>query len=317
MALEATVLVPTSGARRDYLTDTVRSVQTKNADVDFEIVIVDNGSAYDIAQYLKEQGFAETEKLRVVKEPRMGLVYARHAGAKAARSEILVYIDDDVLVPEGWLRAYLDAFKNEKAGCVGGKVLPQYEGPVPDWLGHFSGDYLSLLNHGDAAKRLDPPHDVWGCNMAVRKKALFDSGGFNPDGFADPKKVWFRGDGECGLQTKIRNLGYDVYYEPGAWLYHRIPASRLVPQYFYRRLFTQGIDDSFKETRQAAKTHFLLNSLVYFTWSAAKYTSSLLKRSYKVKVRAEACYWAAKARHQFRMMVDPELRRHVFQKNYF
>ena len=68
--IQATVIVPTAGARKDYLADTVRSVLSKSVGLDFEIVVVDNAAKYDIAQFLGEQHFPEAEKVRIVKEPR-------------------------------------------------------------------------------------------------------------------------------------------------------------------------------------------------------------------------------------------------------
>ena len=159
-------------------------------------------------------------------------------------------------------------------------------GGAPPWVAQFDIAYLSLLDFGDQTRELRFPECVWGCNMAVRREVLYSVGGFNPDGFGDRRLIWLRGDGECGLQEKISNRELRIIYEPRAWVYHRIPASRVTPQYFYRRLFDDGIMHSYIRIRKMGNCRFLTSQLlgygIYcFLQSCQKYLRSITASRYQ------------------------------------
>ena len=52
----------------------------------------------------------------------------RNAGAKAAKGDLLVFVDADTVVNEAVLRAALDAVRG---GAVGGSCLILFDGPLP------------------------------------------------------------------------------------------------------------------------------------------------------------------------------------------
>ncbi len=319
----ASVIVPTYGGRPIYLNDALRSVQGQRiAENEYEIIVIDNSPTGEVIKTInndvKQNAFCP---VRYVREPRAGLHNARHAGAREARGEILVYIDDDVIVDQDWLKALLNPFENPQVGCAGGKAVPMWEATLPDWYQQFDAGYLSLLDLGEETQELKWPACVWGCNMAVRKSVLFSVGGFNPDGLGDKRRIWLRGDGECGLQEKIYKSGLRVMYEPKAWLYHRIPASRLTQEYFYWRLFTQGIQESYERVRKIQgkrllTLRLLTHSTFCFLKAAHKYQSSVRHAQNRVRLRAEAWSWYGRGQHQLRTALSRSLRRHVLQESY-
>ena len=322
MSVRASVVVPTSGQRPAYLRDTVTSVRHQTAaGEDYEVIVVDNGGGDAAVAIVNELVKTDGPAIRYLREPEMGLLHARHAGARAARGEIVVYVDDDILAPRGWLEAMLTPFAAPDVACAGGKATPKWEAELPDWFAQFEPGYLSLLDLGDQTCDLTFPNCVWGCNMAVRKKVIFDSGGFNPDGIGDRKRIWLRGDGECGLQEKIAQRGLRVVYEPRAWIYHRIPPSRLTPEHFYWRFFLQGIQDSYVRVRQIGDRPALSVSLlqygIYCLWRTARsYAASIIHDDCRVRLRADAWSWYGKAQHQVRTALSPMLRKHVLRHSY-
>ncbi len=322
MSLKATVIIPTYGKRVEYIVDTVRSVQNQSlAGDDYEILVVDNSPRKDVKEIVDKLNSDSQRKARYTAESEPGLYKARHRGASEALGSILVYIDDDIIAPRGWLEALISPFQDARVACVGGKVLPKWEGALPDWKGHFDDNYHSLLDFGENTLELKWPQAAWGCNMAVRKDVLYQVKGFHPDGFGDGKMVWFRGDGECGMQQKIYQAGYRILYEPSAWLYHRIPATRLTEKYFYKRLFTQGIDDSFTQMRTLRETPYikarwLYEAVFFYLISLKKYLISYKTKKYRVRVKADAFYWYGKAEHRRRVALNKKLREHVFKENF-
>ena len=320
--MKASVIVPTFGQRPVYLRDALLSVQGQNfPQVEYEIIIVDNSPNGAAAKIAEEVRGTVGPAIRYVREPKVGLLYGRHAGARAAQGDVVVFIDDDIIAHPDWLRTLLKPFDHSDVACSGGKALPQWEADLPPWYAQFDPGYLSLLDLGEETLDLKYPICVWGCNMAVRKTALFETGGFNPDGTGDRKTIWLRGDGDCGLQEKITKSGLRIVYEPQAWVYHRIPSSRLTPEHFYWRFFIQGIQDSYVRVRRTGKRpllamRLLKHALYCILQTGRYYAASVAHRDRRVRLRAEAWAWYGRGQHQLRTAFSLALREHVLRPSY-
>jgi len=318
--MKASVIIPTY-KRAQYLQDAVASIVAQDFPKnEYEILIVDN-APQPIPELAALCDPAGLPPVRYLHEPHNGLHNARHAGAREAQGEILVYVDDDVIAPPGWLGAMLEPYADLQVACVGGKTIPKFEDEPPAWLSQFGGNggaYLSLLDLGEETLELTWPRTVYGCNMSVRRSALYQVGGFNPDGIGDRRLIWLRGDGETGLQKKFYDAGYKVIYEPEAWLYHRVPASRLRPEYFYWRAFIQGISDSYSHIR--TNRFCVVKLLGYAGYCGLRamlsYLTVLCGLGHRVWRRTSAWYWYGRAQHQLRLALSPSLRTHTLRERY-
>jgi cellulose synthase/poly-beta-1,6-N-acetylglucosamine synthase-like glycosyltransferase len=319
--MRASVIVPTAGNRPDYLRDALDSLLRQDVPSDdYEVLVVDNGSRPAARAVVEEVNRRAPRPARYVRAEVPGLHEARHAGAREAGGEVLVFVDDDVIVHDGWLGAMLAPFRDIGVAFAGGKVLARWEGERPQWYSQFNDGYLSLLDEGDRTLEMTKRY-VWGCNMAVRKAALYELGGFAPDGFADRRLIWLRGDGECGPQRRGRQAGRKIIYEPRAWLYHRIPPTRLTPEYMNWRFFTQGITESYSRVRRIGRRHLMSLGLVFYAGycllqACRWYLRSLLDRSYGIRAAADAWYWFGKGQHSLRTALSANLREHVLADSY-
>ena len=238
--MKASVIIPTY-KRSGFLADALESVTHQEYPRGlFEVLVVDNAETPTEELQKQCHGFSGLT-LRYVHEPNNGLHHARHMGAREAQGNILVFVDDDVICPPGWLSAMIAPFGDNKVAMVAGKVVLRYDSPAPEWAGQFSSAF-SALDLGDTPHAIAPYGTAIGCNMAVRKKVLYDLGGFNPDGFGDRNLIRYRGDGECGMARKIHNANLLVWYAPGAILEHRVPRSRMTMEYMRRRAENSGIE---------------------------------------------------------------------------
>jgi len=319
----ASIIIPSYGKRLDYLKDTVISVQNQEfPDDEYEIIVIDNSPDANISSIVDCANQNNNRCIQYIREKKMGLIHARHCGARQAKGDLLIYVDDDIIASPTWLKAIVKPFENPDVGCVGGKVLPQWEAERPSWLSQFNSGYLSLLDLGDKTIELKKTN-IWGCNMAVRKNLLFALGGFHPDGIGDRNQIWFRGNGECGLEKKIYNIGFKLIYEPKAMLYHRISASRLTLKHFNWRLFKQGIDDSYvyiRDMRMHNKHFFyirIMKEIVLCYIRAGKaYFNSVIKKDKKIRLKADVWYWNGKSQHLIRTLISKKLRQHIFRHSY-
>lgn len=140
-----------------------------------EVIVVNNASTDATAAVARA-----VPGVRVVDEPRKGLVVARERGRGVASGDLLVYIDADCRVPLTWLER-LDARFGRRPDVVA--VSGPYRFYDWDWTGR------SLLRAYDVvvapATHFAVHHALgWGAvfyggNFAVRRTALEQIGGFD------------------------------------------------------------------------------------------------------------------------------------------
>lgn len=254
------IIIPTFN-RASSLKLTIESICLQNFPAkQLEIIVVDNGST-DTTKQITEVSITtyHSHQIHYIYEPEPGLLSGRHRGALEAKGNILIFIDDDIEADVNWLQAIQEAFTDPSVQLVGGRNLPKYEVEPPEWLewfwdNHLYGctcGYLSLLDFGYQAREIDANY-VWGLNFSIRKKALFELGGFHPD--CIPMHLQhFQGDGETGLTQKANQLGYKAIYQPRALVFHQITKDRMTYEYFDKRCFYQGVCNSYTDVRGQGK----------------------------------------------------------------
>jgi len=255
--MKASVIIPSLN-RAQSLALCLRSlVAQERSGEDWEVLVVDNGST-DETRDVTQAYIAQHPQpaIRYVLEPIPGLLSGRHRGAREAKGDILIFVDDDIEADPCWLAAIMDTFQDPTVHLVGGKNLPRYETAPPGWLEAFwertpyggrMCTWLSLLDIGDEVIEVDPRY-VWGLNFAIRRQTLIESGGFHPD--CIPKSLQhLQGDGETGLSDKIRVAGRRAIYQPRALVHHAAPSSRLTVEYFENRAFYAGVCNSYTRIR--------------------------------------------------------------------
>jgi GT2 family glycosyltransferase len=132
-----------------------------------EIIFVDNGSTDGGLDPLSAM------PVTVLREPERGAGVARNHGAKAARGEIIAFLDCDCLAERRWLRNLVEAM-SDGAPAVAGETIAQ---PAASWPAR----YLAHIRHGSSGVSLLRPVLPFAStvNLAV-KRDLFDAlGGFD------------------------------------------------------------------------------------------------------------------------------------------
>lgn len=241
------IIIPTFN-RADSLRMTVRSFLDQSYDpARFEILIVDNNST-DATPAAIANLKRQWSGVRTLSEPRKGAHFARNAGAREARGDILYFTDDDMLADVDLLRRIVEPFfEDPGVASVTGRVLPQWAVRPPEWIiSHCRNELLSLVDLGASTFISDDDPGVFSCHQAVRREIFFRAGGFNPDTNAGT----FVGDNETGLNIKIRKLGYRFAYAGRAVIRHVIPASRMSQAYLNSRFRDQGLCDSYTGFRR-------------------------------------------------------------------
>ena len=173
MALTISVIVCAHN-EGNYLAACLHSLlaQTRSPD---ELLVINNAST-DETRAVAEQ----VPHVRVVDEPRKGLVVARETGRRAATGDVLVYLDADCRAPLTWLARVERRFLRDPA-------LIALSGPYRfydwDWLGRTlirSYDFtLAPATQLLVKYVLRIGTIFYGGNFAVRREALEQIGGFD------------------------------------------------------------------------------------------------------------------------------------------
>ena len=228
---------------------------------EFEIIVVDNGSTDNtknlVTEFIKKN---PNHYIRYFYDDEPGLLTGRHRGANEAKTDILVFIDDDIEAFPEWLSSIVETFEDPSIHLVGGKCLPLYDAEVPGWekslwikTNEYTANFFySLIDQGDEIKDCDA-NLIFGLSFSIRKQTLIDLGGFHPD--VIPKNYMkFLGDGETGLTMKLKNKGLRAVYNPNVAVYHHVTSSRLTMEYIEKRQYYQGVCDSYTHIRNVEST---------------------------------------------------------------
>ncbi|MGH2879549.1 MAG: glycosyltransferase family 2 protein [Solirubrobacteraceae bacterium] len=167
----ASIVVPTRG-RPAYLEVALASLAPQALAAGGELIVVDDAGASEATRALCERYGARYEP-----HPRpLGLNVARNSGVQRSRSELVVFVDDDVEVREGWLAALLDAAREHpETEVFTGPIHVRLEGAPPHSCGREPPPITSLqLGPQDGWTRF-----AWGSNMAIRRSALERVGPFD------------------------------------------------------------------------------------------------------------------------------------------
>ena len=199
-----TVVLPTHD-RAGYLSVTLASLAAQDLDEPYEVIVVDDGSSDETPAVVARAG------VRSIRNERpQGPNSARNAGTRAAASDLIALVDDDVEAPPGWLRALVEgARRHPEADAFGGPIRARLEGPAPRSCGRELPPITTLdLGPDDVEAEL-----VWSANMLFRRSAFERVGPFD-------ERLPTGGDEEDWLR-RLTSEGGKVVYLAAAGLDHR------------------------------------------------------------------------------------------------
>jgi glycogen synthase len=165
------------------------------------------------------------DRLRVLRCQEANLSRSRNIGLRAACGEIVAYIDDDAVPCRRWLEQFVHIFQDPAVDATGGSVylVHPYSPTIQHRLGMTSSLGEQFLVRDSLLEHLIPEGQghqwvtrMMGTNMAFRRHALLDVGGF------DEFYVWV--SDEADLVMRMVNAGHLIHPVKEAAVYH-VPAS--------------------------------------------------------------------------------------------
>ena len=184
--------------------------------VNYEVIVVDNASTDGTQDFLRG---LEGDVQIIRNEENFGFAKACNQGAGVARSQYLVFLNNDTIPKTGWLQALVKEVETHPDVAVVGSKLLFPDGKIQHAGVVFSRDiftpyhvYARFPNHSSSVNRRREFKAVTAACMLVRRES-FES----VDGFDEGYKNGFEDIDFC---LKIGLEGRKIIYQPASELIH-------------------------------------------------------------------------------------------------
>lgn len=168
----------------------------------YEVIVVNDGSTDAAPRIAREYD------VRLISGPNRGLSHARNVGMRAARGEIVAYIDDDAWPDPHWLTYLAAEFRRTPHAGIGGpNIPPPDDDDVASCVANAPGGPIHVLIGDTEAEHIP------GCNMAFRKSALETIGGFD--------ERFRRAGDDVDVCWRLQEHGMTLGFSPAAMVWHR------------------------------------------------------------------------------------------------
>lgn len=212
--------------------------QKISENIKYEVILVDNSSTDKTGEFasLYWKSLSCNAMMTIVYESKPGLIYARIKGLKSSKGEIIIFCDDDNWLEENYiLLAYNFMKKNPNVGVLGGmgECITENEISLPEWWNE--NENYSNYAVGKQLKYSGKANSrgyIWGAGMVTRREILekvFD------------ERFPFLMTGRSGnlvlsgedseICSRVRILGYDLFYNENLKYKHFMTANRLTEEY--------------------------------------------------------------------------------------
>ena len=248
-----------------HLSAQLTSVAAQDPPLTWELIVVDNGSS-DGSLLLAEAFADRFPSFRLLHEERPGKAYALNRGIDAAKGEVLVFLDHDDEIADGYLEAMEGGLK--QFDLVGARV--DLDSINPPWARYQGGQTDGLCK-----KRGRPDFSIGaalGARAVVARAVQFD-----PEvGVGD----------DIDFCWRAQERGYQLGFVPGAVLRYR---QRDREKAAFRQGYTYGLAEVRLYVQYRARG-YPRPGLRVVLWTI-KSLALLAFRSNRRPERVRLCYW--------------------------
>ncbi len=243
----------------DLLEKCLYSLLNTQQNIDFEIIVVDNGSSDGTVWMVKDK--YPNIKL-IANEDNQGFARGCHQGADKAIGDFLLFLNDDIIVFDNTLSKTVEYFKNtQNVGVLGTKILNS-DKTIQESVRSFPSFYdqfiilsklhnfwprllLKYLRKDFDYTKIQNVDQVMGAYFLTSKNIWNSFGGFDKNFY-----IWYE---EVDFCKRLHDQGLEIVYYSDASIIHHGGAS-------------------FKQLRALPEQKMLNKSLLYY---AKKHFSNL------------------------------------------
>ncbi len=212
------LVVPTF-RRAPILAQSLRALLHLNHPQDrVEIIVVDDGSLDETQAVVA--GLADP-RIAFLQQPRnQGVAAARNRGAREARGDVLIFLDDDMLVQESMIERHLRWLRRFGACMVNGhwEFTPELQSELRTTaFGRFRLEVEAWVKTGIAFQPIEgsllEPSGLTACNLGMWRRDFDRVGGFD-EGFP------FAGAEDQEFSVRAKAAGIRFLYDRDLLLWH-------------------------------------------------------------------------------------------------
>ena len=221
------------------------TLQTIN---DFEVVVVDDGSAIPCADVVAE--YAGKLDIHYFEKTNSGPGQTRNYAAQRSRGEYLIILDSDCILPSTYLQEVENELNREPADAFGGpdRAHPSFTN-IQKAINYSMTSFFTTGGIRGGKKKMDKfyPRSF---NMGVRSDAYQQLQGFSAMRFGE----------DIDFSIRIFKQGYRCRLFPEAWVYHK---RRTDLKKFFKQVHNSGIAriNLYKKYPESLKMVHLLPAL--------------------------------------------------------
>jgi GT2 family glycosyltransferase len=230
--MKASIVIP-SYRRFQPLINTIKNLQ-KQTYSDFEIIVVDQNLAWTEDFHDSLADIRKDSRIIWLNQEKPEVVTARNTAVKQAQGEIIIFVDDDVEIPDqDFICKHVSNYQDPSIHVVIGRerqkdfnlsqlsAEEQHDSPQLNYLEQLSPLQQTLWFDRDSDWRT-PVCTFSTCNGSIRKETFLAVNGFDEN---------FQGNSygdDYDLILRLHQLGYKSVYDPAVWLIHlRVPMGGL------------------------------------------------------------------------------------------
>lgn len=191
-----------------------------------EVVVAVNG--VDARDAERRRISAMNHAVTVLQFRQPGKAAAANAAARAVQGDLLVFTDDDVIVPVQWISRIAEEV-NRGADLVGMAIVPRWPDRPPKWYDESLGGVVGSLRRTSA----EPPLPAGAC-IACRRDVFERVAGFD--------EALARGE-DFDFARRVIAAGHTYRFVDDCAVLHHVEASMVRRRYFMCWFVGAGLED--------------------------------------------------------------------------
>lgn len=205
------IIIPTYNGAHKILS-AIRSLEKQDYKPK-EIIVVVDGSTDNTVELLRNAEI-NLPGFRIIEQANGGRAQVRNRGAVAATGDLLVFLDDDMIVPGQWLSAHVEHHALVGNSLLCGKLEAVTTGQEGEFIvfevwQNFKWN-KGITQDSETASLLSKPY-LAACNFSVPKKLFMQLGQFD-------ERLNDAEDYDLAFRAALEQV--PIYFSPKAFAYH-------------------------------------------------------------------------------------------------
>ena len=224
--ITTTIIIPTyNGAHK--VVNALQSLVEQSCPPD-EILVVIDGSTDDTKFIIEERKF-DLPQLRIIEQTNEGRAGVRNRGAREAVNDLLIFMDDDMVVPEDWVKYHLQHHLKFPGSFVSGRLDQMHsDGPLTEF-GKFenwqNGRWNKDISSSELGEvQLNNPY-ITANNFSVSKQDFMDMGMFDA-------RLKDAEDYDLAVRARLRDKS--IFLSNQCWAWHNDFSAKTFTSYLKR-----------------------------------------------------------------------------------